>query len=140
MRTATGKMAGPENPPMVFAMTGFLVFRSIRSPKRVLIRLMPSAPAASHALAMETMSVTLGESLIMIGFLVTFLTAAVTSAAEALRAAEDPEEVLADIAAHPFLTAEVTENEGLTLYRLRWLEEGAEVWSLELALAGEVTP
>ena len=66
--------------------------------------------------------------------------AAITSAAESLRAAEDPEEVLWDIAAHPSLEAEVTENEGLTLYRLRWLEEGAEVWALELALAGEVTP
>ena len=66
--------------------------------------------------------------------------AAVTSAAEALRAAEDPEEVLAYIEAHPAMEAEVTQNEGLTLYRLRWLEAGTEVWSLELALAGEVTP
>ena len=38
------------------------------------------------------------------------------------------------------MEAEVTQNEGLTLYRLRWLEAGTEVWSLELALAGEVTP
>ena len=66
--------------------------------------------------------------------------AAVTSAAEALRAAEDPEEVLAYMEAHPFLAAEVTQNEGLILYRLRWLEEGTEVWSLDLALPKEVAP
>ena len=47
----------------------------------VLIRLMPSAPASSQALAMDTMSVTLGESLMITGFFVTFFTAAVTSAA-----------------------------------------------------------
>ena len=66
--------------------------------------------------------------------------ASVTSAAEALRAAEDPEEVLGDIAAHPAMEAEVTEEAGLTIYRLRWLEEGTEVWSLDLALPKEVAP
>ena len=81
IRTATGKMAGPEKPPMVFAITGFLRFKSMRIPSMVLIRLMPSAPASSQALAMDTMSVTLGESLIITGFLVTALTARVTSAA-----------------------------------------------------------
>ena len=51
-------------------------------PSRVLMRLMPSAPAASQALAMGTMSVTLGLSLTKTGLLVTRRTAAVTSAAE----------------------------------------------------------
>ena len=76
-------MAAPEKPPMRLAITGFLVFRSMRIPKRVLIRLMPSAPASSQAFAMATMSVTLGESLMMTGFLVTALTALVTVAADA---------------------------------------------------------
>ena len=57
-------MAGPEKPPMVLAITGLLVFRSMRMPSRVLMRLMPSAPAASQALAMAAMSVTLGLSFI----------------------------------------------------------------------------
>ena len=81
MRSATGKMAGPEKPPILLAMTGLRVRRSMRIPSRVLIRLMPSAPASSQALAMETISVTFGESLMMTGFFVTFFTAAVTSAA-----------------------------------------------------------
>ena len=65
---------------------------------------------------------------------------AVTSAAEALRSGADPEEVLTDIAAHPSMEAELTAAEGLTLCRLRWLEEGTEIWALELALPGEVAP
>ena len=43
--------------------------------------LIPSAPASSHAFAMETMSVTLGLSFIYTGFVVTAFTAFVTSAA-----------------------------------------------------------
>ena len=66
---------------MVLAMTGFLRRKSMRMPSMVLIRLMPSAPASSQALAMDTMSVTLGESLTMTGLAVTALTAFVTSAA-----------------------------------------------------------
>ena len=50
-------------------------------PSRVLIRLMPSAPASSQALAMAAMSVTLGESFKITGFFVTARTALVTSAA-----------------------------------------------------------
>ena len=57
------------------------VRRSMRMPSRVLMRLTPSAPASSQALAMAAMSVTLGESLTMTGFFVTALTALVTSAA-----------------------------------------------------------
>ena len=41
------------------------------------MRLIPSAPAASQALAMETISVTFGESLMMSGFFTARRTAAV---------------------------------------------------------------
>ena len=41
----------------------------------------PSAPAASHAFAISAISVTLGESFIIIGLSVDFLTAFVTAAA-----------------------------------------------------------
>ena len=79
MRSATGKMAGPEKPPMVLAMTGLRVRRSIRMPSSVLMSVSPSAPPSSHALAMDTISVTLGLSFIYTGFVVTAFTALVTS-------------------------------------------------------------
>ena len=63
------------------ASTGFFVFRSIRMASRVLMRLTPSAPASSQARAMAATSVTLGLSFMKTGFLVTALTALVTSAA-----------------------------------------------------------
>ena len=63
MRNATGNTAGPEKPPMTLAITGLRFFRSMRMPKSVLIRLSPSAPASSQAFATDTMSVTLGLSL-----------------------------------------------------------------------------
>ena len=50
-------------------------------PSRVFISDTPSAPAASHALAISVISVTLGESLIIMGLFVTALTAFVTAAA-----------------------------------------------------------
>ena len=59
----------------------FFFLRSIRMPITVLIRLTASAPASSHALAMATMSVTLGESFTITGLVVTAFTARVTSAA-----------------------------------------------------------
>ncbi len=56
----------------------------MRIPSRVLIRVMPSAPASSQALAMDTMSVTLGLSLMKTGlWRTTSRTAFVTEAAEA---------------------------------------------------------
>ena len=67
---------------MVLAMTGFLRRRSMRMPSMVLMRLMPSAPASSQAFAMDTMSVTLGESLTNTGLVVTAFTALTTSAAD----------------------------------------------------------
>ena len=53
----------------------------MRMPSTVLISEMPSAPASSHARAIATMSVTLGESLMKTGLVVTAFTARVTSAA-----------------------------------------------------------
>ena len=81
MRTASGKSAGPDMPPVLLARSGFLALRSRRMPITVLMRLMPSAPASSQALAMSAMLVTLGESLTMTGFLTASLTARVTDAA-----------------------------------------------------------
>ena len=53
----------------------------LQLPKSVFIRLIPSAPASSQAFAIDTISVTFGESLIITGLVVTFLTAFTTSAA-----------------------------------------------------------
>ena len=66
--------------------------------------------------------------------------AAVSSAAEELRASHDPSAVLAAIEAHPNMSAEVRPEGLLTHYRLCWTEDGAEVWSLELTCMGEVAP
>ena len=66
---------------MVLARMGLRVFRSIRIPSRVLMSESPSAPASSQALAMETMSFTLGDSFTNTGFFVTAFTAFVTAAA-----------------------------------------------------------
>ncbi len=65
---------------------------------------------------------------------------AITSAAEELRAAEDPVAILEAIEAHPDLGVEIRPEGPLVHYRLYWLEDGAEVWSLDLACAGEVAP
>ena len=81
MRSAIGKTALPENPPFIFFKTGFFVLRSILMPSNVFIRLTASAPPLSQAFAISVMSVTFGESLIIIGFVVTDLTALVTSSA-----------------------------------------------------------
>lgn len=66
--------------------------------------------------------------------------AAVSSAAEELRAADDPAAVLASIEAHPNMDAEVRTDGILTRYRLSWTEDGAEVWSLDLTCTEEVAP
>ena len=78
---ATGKIAGPEYPPILFAKTGFLLLMSILIPSSVFIIDIPAAPASSQALAMPTMSVTFGLNFMKIGFFVTDITAFVTSAA-----------------------------------------------------------
>ena len=66
--------------------------------------------------------------------------AAVSSAAEELRASDDPSAVLASIEAHPNMSAEVRPEGLLTRYRLCWTEDGAEVWSLDIVCMGEVAP
>ena len=66
--------------------------------------------------------------------------AAVSSAAEELRAAEDPSALLATIEAHPNMGAEARSEGLLTHYRLFWTEDGTEVWSLDLTCHKEVAP
>ena len=61
-RTATGRIAGPDRPPVVPASTGRMVSVSIAMPSNVLIIESPSAPAATQARAIATMSVTSGDS------------------------------------------------------------------------------
>ena len=54
----------------------------MRIPGRVLIRLTPSAPASSQALATAAISAAVGDNFKMMGFFVTARTAFVTSAAD----------------------------------------------------------
>ena len=61
---ATGKIAGPEKPPFLLAMTGFLRLISMRIPIKVLISEIPSAPPSSAARAISLISVTFGLSFI----------------------------------------------------------------------------
>ena len=81
MRTASGKTALPESPPVVLASMGRRVFRSMRMARTVFISDTPSAPASSHARAIAAMSVTLGVSLTITGFFTARFTARVTDAA-----------------------------------------------------------
>ena len=66
-RTATGRTAGPESPPVTPASWGRSRSVSMTMPSSVLIMVSPSAPALSAAWAMVTMSVTSGVSLAKIG-------------------------------------------------------------------------
>ena len=66
-RTATGRIAGPDSPPVMPARAGAIVSVSTTSPSSVLIIDRPSAPAATTASATATMSVTSGESFAKIG-------------------------------------------------------------------------
>src|ERR1700722_3979585 len=66
-RTAIGRMAGPERPPESPARAGRNVTGSIAIPGSVLPMERPSAPAATQARAIATMSVTSGESLAKTG-------------------------------------------------------------------------
>ena len=81
MRRAMGNIAFPEKPPIPAATTGRRLRMSMRMPRKVFTSVSPSAPAFSQALAISTMSVTLGLSFTNTGLVVTALTAAVTSAA-----------------------------------------------------------
>ena len=53
-RTAIGRIAGPDRPPVTPASTGRIVTVSITMPSVVLIIARPSAPAASTAPAIAT--------------------------------------------------------------------------------------
>ena len=67
-RTATGRIAGPDSPPVTPPSAGRIVSVSITSPSRVLISEKPSTPASAQARAMSVMSVTSGESLANTGW------------------------------------------------------------------------
>ena len=75
MRTATGRIAGPERPPVPKARRGLRVSTSIARPSRVLMQERASAPASAHARAKTAMSPTLGESFGITGSRVAFRTA-----------------------------------------------------------------
>ena len=66
-RMAIGRTAGPDSPPDSPARTGRRVTGSSAMPGSVLIIDSPSAPAATHARATLTMSVTSGDSLAKTG-------------------------------------------------------------------------
>ena len=67
IRTATGRTAGPDRPPVFIFSTGCRVFTSMRIPRRVLMSERASAPAPATARAISVMSVTLGESFTITG-------------------------------------------------------------------------
>jgi hypothetical protein len=79
MRTATGRMAGPDKPPVPKARRGRRASTSTTRPSRVLMQDTASAPASSEARANTAMSATFGESLGMTGSRVAFRTAETTS-------------------------------------------------------------
>ena len=62
MRSAIGRIAGPESPPNTFDRTGRRVATSISIACTALISEIPSAPSSSHTFAMSAIRVTLGES------------------------------------------------------------------------------
>src|SRR5450631_733851 len=68
-RTATGRMAGPDSPPVTPATWGSNRSVSMTIASRVLIMVSPSAPALTQARAISTMSVTSGLSLAKTGML-----------------------------------------------------------------------
>ena len=72
--TATGKTAGPLNPPVRTEITGRRVLRSMRIPTSVLMSDTASAPPSTAAFAMSAMDVTLGLNLTISGFVTLFLT------------------------------------------------------------------
>ncbi len=83
MRTAIGFRAGPEKPPVRFAIFGRRVSMSIAIAVIVLINETISLPAASTARANSAMLVTFGLSLVISGSVVARRTVETTSAASA---------------------------------------------------------
>ena len=83
MRRATGRTAGPDKPPVLFAKIIFLRRTSTAMPVSVLIMETASAPALSAASAISEISVTFGESFTISGFLQCARTAFVMSSTPA---------------------------------------------------------
>ena len=83
MRSATGLIAGPESPPTTRASFGRRVSASIAMPSSVLMSETASAPSASTARAISTMSVTFGLSFTISGRCVAARHARTTDAAAA---------------------------------------------------------
>src|SRR6056297_360196 len=81
IRSATGFIAGPESPPVILPRQGLREKTSTAIPVIVLISETADAPAETTASAIGTTSVTLGESLAIIGLPVFSRTALTTSAA-----------------------------------------------------------
>src|SRR5574341_1332295 len=79
MRTAIGRIAGPDSPPVHEASFGRRVSTSMAMPTTVLISDTAVAPPAWAALAVSAMSVTFGDSFTMVGKWVDPRTARVTS-------------------------------------------------------------
>ena len=71
---ATGLIAGPDRPPVIFFIFGFLVLMSKDVPTKVLIAETALPPFSLTTLAKSDIRETFGESLMMIGFFVTLLT------------------------------------------------------------------
>ena len=63
-----GFIAGPDNPPILLAKTGWVVSMSIFIARTVLMATMASAPALTPASAICTMSATLGVNFNITGF------------------------------------------------------------------------
>src|SRR6185503_2291120 len=74
MRTAMGLMAGPESPPVTLVRRGLRVSTSMDMARKVLTRLMASAPDWAQVRAICATEVTFGESLTMMGRFATALT------------------------------------------------------------------
>ncbi len=71
-------MAGPLRPPVLWPRTGLATSGAMLMALTVLMAVIPSPPAASTALAMTPMSLTLGESFTKTGSLTALFTSFVT--------------------------------------------------------------
>ena len=81
MRSAMGRMAGPDSPANTLLNTGRRFSRSMAIAWKVFTRLRASAPASAQAAAMSGMLSALGLSLTTSGFLHTARTRPTTSRA-----------------------------------------------------------
>ena len=77
MRSATGRTAGPDRPPVLLARIMRRFCTSTAMPVSVLIMEMASAPASCAAIAFSAISATFGVSLTISGWRAAALTALV---------------------------------------------------------------